>query len=125
MQRFAFPVAAVALVAAAVAGCSPPTEKSEFNNSGLSVAGAENPAVVPNPPPRIDTPAEATAAPPADSASATANPGVPAAEAAKSDSGIPTAAPSNNDAGAPAAAPPADASSASSQGAPPASTTSR
>ena len=54
--------AAIALAALA-AGCQPPTERSEYNNSGLSVAVASNPAVAPpasrNPPPRIDTPPDA------------------------------------------------------------------
>jgi hypothetical protein len=55
--------AAIALAALAAAGCQPPTERSEYNNSGLSVAVASNPAVAPpvwrNPPPRIDTPPDA------------------------------------------------------------------
>ena len=55
--------AAIALAALAAGGCQPPTERSGYNNSGLSVAVASNPAVAPpaspNPPPRIDTPPDA------------------------------------------------------------------
>jgi len=61
MKRL-LPLAAIAL-AALVAGCEPPTDRSEYNNSGLSVAVAGNPSVAPpassNPPPRIDTPPDA------------------------------------------------------------------
>jgi len=60
MSRVVLPVVALALVAAGAAGCEPPIEKSEFNNSGLSVAIAQDPSVAPpqsrNPPPHIDAP---------------------------------------------------------------------
>ncbi|HUJ00723.1 MAG TPA: hypothetical protein VLY46_10835 [Usitatibacter sp.] len=58
MKRVLVSVAALALGAAA-AGCHPPVEKSEFNNSGLSVAIAGNPSLAAhaaNPPPRIVPP---------------------------------------------------------------------
>jgi hypothetical protein len=56
MKR-AFLPAACALAALAAAGCSPPVERSEFNNSGLSAKVALDSSAVPaapaNPPPRI------------------------------------------------------------------------
>jgi hypothetical protein len=82
MGRLLLPAAAVALCAAAAAGCGPPTERSEFNNSGTSAAvGADSskaPATMPNPPPRIEVAAQdaASAAPP-DSSSPPASPSAP------------------------------------------------
>ena len=70
MRSVLLPVAACALAALAVAGCKPPVERSEFNNSGLSVAVAKNPSAAPatpaNPAPRIEAPsAQAAASAPA------------------------------------------------------------
>jgi hypothetical protein len=65
MKRVLLPLAACAFAALAAAGCKPPVEQSEFNNSGLSVAVASDPSAVPeapaNPPPRIQVPEQASA----------------------------------------------------------------
>jgi hypothetical protein len=65
MKRVLLPLAACAFAALAAAGCKPPVERSEFNNSGLSVAVASDPSAVPkapaNPPPRIEAPQPASA----------------------------------------------------------------
>ena len=57
--------AIVALASLAAAGCSPPVDRSEFNNSGLSVAVAQDASLAPrapaNPPPRIEAPPAAQA----------------------------------------------------------------
>ena len=66
MKRAILPAAAFALVALAAAGCSPPVERSEFLNSGLSAKVAFDPSAAPaapaNPPPRIQPPADSGAA---------------------------------------------------------------
>ena len=72
MKRGLLPAVACALAALAAAGCSPPVERSEFNNSGLSARIAFDPSAAPpapaNPAPRIQ-PAADTANAPAASAS--------------------------------------------------------
>ncbi len=63
MKRVLGPAAVLAFAAAA-AGCQPPVEKSEYNNSGFSVAVAENPSLAKppvNPAPRIEPAADASA----------------------------------------------------------------
>jgi len=65
-RRVLAPVAALALAASAAAGCKPPVEKSEYINSGTSVALAGDPSKAPavpaNPPPNIAVPAPQAAA---------------------------------------------------------------
>jgi len=60
MNRAALTAAAIAFAAVAAAGCKPPIETNELNNSGNSALG--NPAVAPpaasNPPPDIAPPPE-------------------------------------------------------------------
>lgn len=77
MKRALLTAAACALAALAAAGCSPPVERSEFNNSGLSARIAFDPSAAPpapaNPPPRIQVAAD-TANAPATSASGEAPP---------------------------------------------------
>lgn len=95
MNRVLLPTAALALCAAAVAGCKPPVEQSEFINSGMSVAVAEDaskaPPAFPNPPPNI-------VVPPPQSPPAQPAPNQDAAAPASGQSGAPAAPPatSNN-----------------------------
>ena len=67
MRRVLVPVAALALVASAAAGCKPPLEQSEFINSGMSAAIEQDPSKVPpaspNPPPNIVVPPQEATAP--------------------------------------------------------------
>jgi len=66
VRRVLLPVAALALAASAAAGCKPPVEQSEFINSGMSAALADDPSKAPpasaNPPPNIAVPAPQAAA---------------------------------------------------------------
>lgn len=63
MKRALLASAACAFAALAAAACSPPVERSEYNNSGLSAKVAFDPSAVPaapaNPPPRIQPPPDA------------------------------------------------------------------
>jgi hypothetical protein len=65
-KRVLLTAAAIAFAAVAAAGCKPPVEGNEFNNSGNSAIG--NPAVAPpmasNPPPSVAPSPEGRQPPP-------------------------------------------------------------
>jgi len=66
MNRAVLTAAAIAFAAVAAAGCKPPVEGNELNNSGNSAFG--NPAVAPpaapNPPPNVSPSPEGKQPPP-------------------------------------------------------------
>jgi hypothetical protein len=71
VKRVLLPVAVLALAATAATGCKPPVEQSEFINSGMSAAIAQDASKAPpapaNPPPNIVVPPpESTSVPSAD-----------------------------------------------------------